>query len=77
MQNSSAFQYLAIDTTGFALRLVLIAHTPIPREGELDLLTEAEAVFVPQKPKKTATKRTKTHTAAQRIPAKKSTATAA
>jgi ParB family chromosome partitioning protein len=33
--------------TGFALRLVLTAHTPIPREGELDLLTEAETAFAP------------------------------
>jgi ParB family transcriptional regulator, chromosome partitioning protein len=45
--------------TRFALRLVLTAHTPIPREGELDLLTEAEAAFAPQQPKKTATKRTR------------------
>jgi ParB family chromosome partitioning protein len=63
--------------TRFALRLVLTAHTPITCEGELDLLTEAEAAFAPQQPKKTATKRTKTHTAAQRATAKKSTATAA
>jgi hypothetical protein len=28
--------------TGFALRLVLTAHTPIPREGKLDLLPEAD-----------------------------------
>src|SRR5260370_19069559 len=41
---------------GFALRLVLTAHTPIPREGEIDFLTEAEAVFAPPQPKKTAVK---------------------
>jgi ParB family chromosome partitioning protein len=28
--------------TGFALRLVVTAHIPIPHEGELDLLTEAK-----------------------------------
>src|ERR1700733_3631067 len=39
--------------TVFALRLVLTAHTPIPREGELDLLTEAETAFAPLQPKKT------------------------
>ena len=48
--------------TGFALRLVLTAHTPIPREGELDLLTEAEAAVAPPQPKKTASKKTKTAT---------------
>jgi ParB family transcriptional regulator, chromosome partitioning protein len=48
--------------TGFALRLVLTAHTPIPREGELDLLTEAETVFAPPQPKKTDSKKTKTPT---------------
>jgi ParB family chromosome partitioning protein len=59
---------------GFALRLVLTAHTPIPREGELDLLTEAEAAFAPQQPKKAANKKTKTPTAARETAAKKSTA---
>ncbi len=39
--------------TGFALRLVLTGHTPIPSEKEIDFLTEAEAAFVPPQPKKT------------------------
>jgi ParB family chromosome partitioning protein len=63
--------------TGFAVRLVLTAHTPIPREGGLDLLTEAEAAFVPPQPKKTASKKPKTPTpmkAAQKTAAKKTTA---
>jgi len=61
---------------GFALRLVLTAHTTIPREGELDLLTEAETAFAPPQPKKTANKNTKTPTsikAAQKTAAKKTT----
>lgn len=105
MQNSSAFQFLALDTihesatnprrtfeesklhelaasirqhgliqpitvrpnsddklTGFALRLVLTAHTPIPRESEIDFLTEAEAAFAPSEPKKTANKKAKAAT---------------
>jgi ParB family chromosome partitioning protein len=48
--------------TGFALRLVLTAHTAIPREGEIDFLTEAEAAFAPPQPKKTASKKAKTPT---------------
>jgi hypothetical protein len=32
---------------------------PIPRDGEVDSLTEAEAVFVPAKSKKTDNKKTK------------------
>jgi ParB family chromosome partitioning protein len=63
--------------TGFALRLVLTAHTPIPREGELDLLTEAETAFAPPQPKKTASKKANTATpikAAQKTAAKKNTA---
>ena len=38
--------------TGFALRLALTGYVGIPREGEFDFLTEAEAVFVPPQPKK-------------------------
>jgi ParB family transcriptional regulator, chromosome partitioning protein len=49
--------------TGFALRLVLTAHTAIPRESEIDFLTEAETAFAPPQPKKTASKKTKTPTA--------------
>jgi ParB family transcriptional regulator, chromosome partitioning protein len=63
--------------TGFALRLVLTGHTPIPRESEIDFLTEAEAVFAPPQSKKTATKKAKTPTptkAAQKTAAKKTTA---
>jgi ParB family transcriptional regulator, chromosome partitioning protein len=63
--------------TGFALRLVLTAHTAIPRESEIDFLTEAEAAFAPPHPKKTATKIAKAATpikAAQKTAAKKTTA---
>jgi ParB family chromosome partitioning protein len=63
--------------TEFALRLVLTAHTPIPRESEIDFLTEAEAVFVPPEPKKTVSKTAKTATpmkAAQKTAAKKNAA---
>ena len=37
--------------TGLALRLVLSDHIGIPHEGQPDLLTEAEQVFAPKKPK--------------------------
>jgi ParB family transcriptional regulator, chromosome partitioning protein len=37
--------------TGLALRLVLSDHIGIPHESQPDLLTEAEQVFVPKKPK--------------------------
>jgi len=63
--------------TGFALRLVFIGHTDIPRESEIDFLTEAEAAFAPPQPKKTATKKAKATTpikAAQKAAAKKTTA---
>ncbi len=45
--------------TGFALRLALISHVAIPREGEVDFLAEAEAVFPqPQpQPKKASRKK--------------------
>ncbi|WP_353070472.1 ParB/RepB/Spo0J family partition protein (plasmid) [Tunturibacter empetritectus] len=65
------------ELTGFAIRLVLTAHTPIPRDGELDLLTEAETAFAPPQPKKTDSKKTKTPTpikTAQKTTAKKKTA---
>jgi ParB family transcriptional regulator, chromosome partitioning protein len=66
-------------TEGFALRLVLTAHTPIPREGELDYLAEAETAFAPPQPKKTASKKKTTTTptpikAANKSAAKKTTA---
>lgn len=65
--------------TGFALRLVITAHIPIPREGELDFLAEAETAFAPPQPKKTASKKTTTTTptpikAAKKGAAKKTTA---
>jgi ParB family chromosome partitioning protein len=63
--------------TGFALRLVLTAHTTLPRESEIDFLTEAEAAFAPLQPKKTASKKAKTPTtikATQNTAAKKKTA---
>ena len=37
--------------TRFAIRLALSGHIGIPREGELDFLTEAEAVFTVPEPK--------------------------
>ncbi|MCU1248333.1 MAG: parB-like partition protein [Edaphobacter sp.] len=64
--------------TEFALRLVITAHIPIPREDELDYLAEAETAFAPPQPKKTAsTKTTTTPTpikAAKKSAAKKTTA---
>ncbi len=36
---------------GFALRIVLSDHIGIPHESQPDLLSEAEQVFVPKKPK--------------------------
>jgi ParB family transcriptional regulator, chromosome partitioning protein len=63
--------------TGFALRLVFTGHTAVPRENEIDFLTEAEAAFAPPQPKKTASKKAKTPTpmkAAQKTAAKKTTA---
>jgi ParB family chromosome partitioning protein len=44
---------------GFALRLVLTGHTPIPRESEIDFLTEAEAAFAPPQAKTTAKRKEK------------------
>ena len=38
--------------TNFALRLVLTTHSGIPRENEIDSLTEAEPFFAPPQPKK-------------------------
>src|SRR4030088_1064934 len=63
--------------TGFALRLVFTGHTAIPRESEIDFLTEAEAAFAPPQPKKPAAKKAKAPTpikAAQKAAAKKKTA---
>ncbi len=45
--------------TGFALRLALTSHVAIPREGEVDFLAEAEALFLqPPQPKKASSKKT-------------------
>jgi len=41
--------------TSFAVRLALSGHRGIPRENELDFLTEAEAAFLTPKPKKNST----------------------
>jgi ParB family transcriptional regulator, chromosome partitioning protein len=45
--------------TGFALRLALIGHIDIPREGEFDFLAEAEAAIAPPQPKNAANKKPK------------------
>jgi ParB family chromosome partitioning protein len=37
--------------TGLAVRIVLSDHVGIPHESQPDLLTEAEQVFAPNKPK--------------------------
>ena len=43
--------------TSFAVRLALAGHRGIPREGELDFLTEAEAAFLTPKTRKAAVKK--------------------
>jgi ParB family chromosome partitioning protein len=43
--------------TSFAARLAFAGHRGIPRENELDFLTEAEAAFLSPKPKKNTIKR--------------------
>ena len=40
-----------VNLTRFAIRLALSGHVGIPRESELDFLTEAEAVFTAPEPK--------------------------
>ena len=42
--------------TRFAIRVALAGHVGIPRENELDFLTEAEAVFAPPQKKAQAKK---------------------
>ena len=66
----------------FALRLILTTHAGIPRENEIDSLTEAEQVFAPPQPKKlNAKKKVATKNAAKKpapvksISAKRKTAT--
>ena len=46
--------------TAFALRLALSGHRGIPREGQPDFLTEAEAAFAPQEKKAKTQKAQKT-----------------
>lgn len=46
--------------TGFTLRLALTSHVGIPREGDLDFLAEAGAVFLDPKPKKASKKKVQT-----------------
>ena len=54
--------------TNFALRLVLTTHAGIPRENEIDSLTEAEQVFAPRQPKKLeARKKVATKKAAKKL----------
>jgi ParB family transcriptional regulator, chromosome partitioning protein len=61
--------------TSFALRLVLTQHSPIPREAEIDLLLEAEAIFTPTKPNKTGSKKVKKPTPIKSLKSKKTVAT--
>jgi ParB family chromosome partitioning protein len=60
--------------TGFALRLVLTQHSSIPREGEIDLLVEAEAAFATPEPKKTTSKKVKKPTPLKASKSKKTPA---
>ena len=59
--------------TGFALRLVLTQYHPIPREGEIDVLSEVEAAFAPSQPKKVS-KPKKPKTALAKVSPKKNAA---
>jgi len=59
--------------TDFALRLALTGHLYIPREGDLDFLTEAESVFAPPKPKKSASSKKAAKTASEKKPIAKAT----
>jgi ParB family chromosome partitioning protein len=59
---------------GFALRLVLTGHIPIPRDSEIDFLTEAEAAFAPPQPKKTSNKKNKKPTLVKAARPKKAAA---
>ncbi len=60
--------------TGLALRLVLSDHVGIPHESQPDLLTDAEEVFAPKKPKVVKTKADgskKSKPTAAKVPVKK------
>jgi len=44
--------------TGFTLRLALTSHVAMPRQGEVDILAEAEAIFLqPPQPKKASSRK--------------------
>lgn len=58
--------------TGFAVRLALSGHRGIPRDGETDFLTEADAVLSPRLALSLATTKKKTTAAKQPAPAKAS-----
>jgi len=62
--------------TGFVLRLALTSHVAIPREGEVDFLAEAEAIFLQPQPKKASSKKARKPTPikASKTAAKKKTA---
>ena len=54
--------------TSFALRLVLTTHAGIPRENEIDSLTEAEQVFAPPQAKQREAKKKVATTKAAKKP---------
>ena len=58
---------------GFAIRLMFTDHIAIPREGEVDLLAEAEAVFAAPQPKKASKPKKAETTRAKFSPKKKAT----
>jgi len=62
--------------TGFALRLALTSHVAIPRDGEMDFLADAQAVFLQPQPKKASSKKARKPTPikARKTAAKKKTA---
>ena len=60
--------------TSFAARLALAGHRGIPREGELDFLTEAAAAFLPAKPKKAKPAKEKKPTLVKAAPKKEAAA---
>ena len=67
----SALYALADDKlTGFGLRLVLTGRTDIPSEGEIDLLAEAEAAFIPTEPEPVKTPKKAKSESKAKAPAK-------
>ena len=59
--------------TEFALRLVLTGHSDLPRENDIDLLTQAEAVFVVTEPTKAQAKKQKSSVIKKPKPSAKKT----